>query len=199
MSGIEKITERILADAREQAEANRAEAAGKAKEILAAGDALAEKKSQAILDQAKAEEIELHKRRQAVCDLEMRKDTLRAKRQVMDAVFREAGEALAKISGPEYETLLEKLLIECATVGSGKVAIAKKDQTFFKPAFVKKAEKALEERGIKRRIEIDRADEAIENGFIYYADGMEINCTFAAVLAQERERLETGVYSILFA
>ena len=63
MSGIEKITERILADAREQAEANRAEAAGKAKEILAAGDALAEKKRQAILDQAKAEEIELHKRR----------------------------------------------------------------------------------------------------------------------------------------
>ena len=84
-------------------------------------------------------------------------------------------------------------------MGNGKVAIAKKDQTFFKPAFVKKAEKALEERGIKRRIEIDRADEAIENGFIYYADGMEINCTFAAVLAQERERLETGVYSILFA
>ncbi len=81
MSGIEKITERILADAREQAEANRAEAAGKAKEILAAGDALAEKKRQAILDQAKAEEIELHKRRQAVCDLEMRKDTLQAKRR----------------------------------------------------------------------------------------------------------------------
>ena len=63
----------------------------------------------------------------------MRKDTLRAKRQVMDAVFREAGEALAKISGPEYETLLEKLLIECATVGSGKVAIAKRARPFLNP------------------------------------------------------------------
>ena len=39
-------------------------------------------------------------------------------------------EALAEISGPEYETLLEKLLIECAAVGSRKVAIARRTRPF---------------------------------------------------------------------
>jgi len=199
VSGVEKITQRILDDAREKAAANLAAAEKQAETILAEGDALAEKKRREILAEASAEALDLVRRRQAICDLELRKKTLAAKRELLDEVFRDAEQALSAVSHQESEALLEKLLVECAAAGNGRLIIAEKDAALPKPAFVLRAEKTLREKGLERNIEIDRADPAISGGFIYVSGVLEINCTFGAVVRQGRDRLEAGVHEILFS
>lgn len=200
MSGVDKITERILADAERQAQENLAAANEEKNKLLHQTDERIRMRNQAALDSAKADAADLLKRSQAVCDLEIRKMQLAVKRQVLDETFADAKKALARISGEEYTLLLSRLLEECALTGDGGVILSVQDSKIIgKPEFVKRAEKALREKGVDRSIKIEGTDDALDGGFRFVSGGMEINCSLDAVISQNRDALEAGVSRILFA
>lgn len=197
MTGVEKILERIVNDAKAQAEAKLAEAEKKAKDIIDQGDEQAANDLEMALVAAKAEAEDLIKRREAVCDLELRKEQLAVKRRIIDEAFLQAEKDVLSISDADYTRLMSDLLLECISVAEGEVIVSKRDGNGM-PGYVKLAEIRLAEEGRPRDIKIARMDKSILGGFIYSANGMEINCSLIAVVRQKREALESGVYGLLF-
>lgn len=84
MSGVEKITERIVNDAREKAASTISAAEAKCADIIEKSKKRADKNVQSMVDGAKAEGRELIKRKEAVFSLELRKEVLSIKRQMLD-------------------------------------------------------------------------------------------------------------------
>ena len=193
MPGIDKITERILSDAKVSAEEQRAAARQKAAEIAQNAAREGERQAKQIVDRAGVEANEIKRRRQAICDLECRKQFLALKREVMDEVYDEAKKRIASLSEEEYEALLERLLIDCSQLGDGEIVIAARDKSLLRPEFLRKAEKKLH-----HRIAIAGVDEDISGGFIFRSGSAQIDCTLDEVFRQRREVSEMEVAKILF-
>ena len=198
MAGVDTIIERIMLDAQEQAESNRSAARQKAEAILAEGRDCTAKKVQAMQDSAKADAANLIKRRAAVAGLELRKEELAMKRAMLEDAFVKAENAVANVSDEEYDALMADLLAECANAGDGEVLIAGRDKRLLPAKFVGMAQKKLRDKGVETRVKQGAVDERLENGFIYTADGMEINCSISEVIRQRKGELESEVYAILF-
>ena len=198
MAGVDTIIERIMLDAQEQAESNRSAARQKAEAILAEGRDCTAKKVQAMQDSAKADAANLIKRRAAVAGLELRKEELAMKRAMLEDAFVKAENAVANVSDEEYDALMADLLAECANAGDGEVLIAGRDKRLLPAKFVGMAQKKLRDKGVETRVKQGAVDERLENGFIYTADGMEINCSISEVIRQRKGELESEVYALLF-
>ena len=198
MAGVDTIIERIMLDAQEQAESNRSAARQKAEAILAEGRDCTAKKVQAMQDSAKADAANLIKRHAAVAGLELRKEELAMKRAMLEDAFVKAENAVANVSDEEYDALMADLLAECANAGDGEVLIAGRDKRLLPAKFVGMAQKKLRDKGVETRVKQGAVDERLENGFIYTADGMEINCSISEVIRQRKGELESEVYAILF-
>lgn len=198
MAGVDTIIERIMLDAQEQAESNRSAARQKAEAILAEGRDCTAKKVQAMQDSAKADAANLIKRRAAVAGLELRKEELAMKRAMLEDAFVKAENAVANVSDEEYDALMADLLAECANAGDGEVLIAGRDKRLLPAKFVGMAQKKLRDKGVETHVKQGAVDERLENGFIYTADGMEINCSISEVIRQRKGELESEVYAILF-
>lgn len=198
MSGVEKITERIVNDAREKAASTISAAEAKCADIIEKSKKRADKNVQSMVDGAKAEGRELIKRKEAVFSLELRKEVLSIKRQMLDKAFALALEKLQAISDEEYDQLMAELLAECAEIGDGEVLIAERDKRLLHASFISKAEKMLADKGLERKMKQGGVDKRLPDGFVYVSGGMEINCSLASIVSQKRESIEAGVYRLLF-
>lgn len=186
------IIERILSDANAQAEEVITQA--KADAEKSAGDVLAaaEKQAAEISAKAQTDAAELIKRKDAVCELEMRKAQLGVKREMIDAAFNEASVELTRINEKQYSGMMLKLLENCAGLGDGEVKVA----PIYADCFEGLLEKVEKSTGAK--IKLAGKDDELEGGFIYSAGGMEVNCSFESILRQQRDTLEMGVHDLLF-
>lgn len=198
MAGIEKITEKILADANTEAAQIIADAEAKASEIAKKGEAAADKKAAQIIAAAQAEAVEIKKRRQSVCDLELRKNILTAKRSVIELAYDKAYELVSNADKEEYQAIMLSMLVECAENGNGVIAVADADKDRIDKTLADKAVAELAAKGIERTIDVTDEKRAIKNGFVYITEGMEFNCSLESVLRQLRQDTETEVSKILF-
>lgn len=200
MSGVDKIIQKITEDAKAQSAENLEIAQAKADSLLQAGQEQAKAKKAAAMAAAKEEGQDLIKRQEAVSDLELRKQVLAMKREMLDQVFARAKEEIQEIGEEDYQRLMTRLLVECAKAqADGAITISKRDKGLLgKPDYVKEAEKQLAAEGLETKIKVDGTDESISGGFLYHAGGMQMDCTLTAVVSQKREALETGVNQILF-
>lgn len=198
MSGVDKILEKILNDARESADVITGQAELQADELRERKLHQAEKKAEDVLRAAQAEEQEILRRKQAVCDLELRKRTLAVKREAMQEAFDLAQERLLALEEERYRAFMQKLIVGCAALGDGELTVAARDAHVIDKRFVDRIEKQLKAEGTPVRLHIAGMDDSLCGGFIYAAGGMQVNCTVSAILEQQREALEASVYSVLF-
>ena len=90
MTGTEKITQRILQQAQQQAAEIEAQADAQAQSVMERQRSQAERQAAQMIAQAETQSQERRQRVLAVADLELRKKTLSAKREVLDAAFERA-------------------------------------------------------------------------------------------------------------
>lgn len=186
------IIEKILSDAAAQKEAALAKARSDAQESVRSITETAKKQAEAIAAKAQEDAAELIRRKDAVCELEMRKAQLAVKREMIDAAFAAAAVKLTKITEQEYSGMMLKLLKDCASLGDGEITIA----PLYSDCFEALLEKIQEENGAK--IKLAGKDDEINGGFVYNAGGMQVSCTFDSILRQQRDKLEMGVHDLLF-
>ena len=196
-SGIEKITDKIMQQAQQNADEVMQAAKQEAAAIIQKAKDEAKIKSEKALVKAQEDAKELQKRRISVADLESRKMRLAAKQEMIEKAFAAALNQLCSMEQEQYIAYLTSLIAQSAK-GGEQVILNKKDK---------------EEIGAKLMIHIglqnlkalklnmvvlssETAD--IPGGFILRDKDVEYNNSFTALIGACREELIPEVASALF-
>lgn len=198
MAGAEKIRERILEEARKQAEANIQEAKKEAEKIIHSSEEEARKKQKQIIDRAFKEAAERKKRLIAVAELEGRKEKLKAKQDMIEEVFTKTIERLNSLSDEEYENILVDMIINSVRSGDEEIILSEKDRNRLSYKFVENINNRLREKGLKGNIALSNQTRNINGGFILKKGDVEINNSFDAIIKMKRDELEEIVVAELF-
>ncbi len=227
MNGIEKITERITADAQAQADAILTQAKADAASITAQWEAQAQKESADILSRGERAAVEREQRLESVAQLEGRKLILAAKQEMLGRAFDQALEQLLSLPEEEYVDLLAALCARAAVTGWEEVLLSPADRDRVGKKVVSKANELLakavspklpdELTGSKAGAFLDKMVTAgsallagtgmltlsqetrpIRGGFILAAEGVEVNCAFDTLVRLSRPQLEREVAGLLF-
>lgn len=196
--GADRIVRRIMDDAETQAESIKKEAAEKAEAFKAEAKEKAENREEHIIEQAKKEAEEQKRRIIGVAQLEARKEMLAAKQELISEAFDESLEQLVKLDDKTYLSIIKKMLLNLVETGTENVYCSAADLKRIPDSFWKEVNQELAGQGKKGELTPSSEPREIKGGFVLQADGMEINCSFEALLAMKRDELEPEVAAVLF-
>ncbi len=227
MNGLEKITQRIAADAQAEADALLAQAQAEADAIAAEWEEQARKESADILSRGESNAAERAARLESVAQLEGRKLLLSAKQEMIGKAFGRALEKLLTLPREEYIELLAALCAKAAVTGKEEVVFSPKDSVKVGKRVVARANELLA-KGVAPKLPEEWTESAagavldkvltagsailagtgmltlseetrpIQGGFILCSGGVEINCAFDTLVRLARPQLERQVAQILF-
>ena len=198
MAEANKIIERILADARQEAEAIRAQAQERAAGIISEGEREAQKTQEDILKKAEDDAAERHRRIVSMDALEGRKATLAAKETLLEEAFQRAHRGLEEMDTPSYQKVIRSLLLAAVQTGAEEVIIAPADKKRITAEFIRGINDEIRTQGRAGCLTLKIEDRPLQGGFILRSGGIDINNSFAALLKSVREELEPKAAAILF-
>ena len=197
MSGVEKITGKILSSAQDSADEILSEARAEATSIIEKAKNEAEIQSADILEKAGKDAEEIVKRRISVAELECRKRTLSAKQEMVEAAFAEAEKKLTSMPKDKYLDFLAGLLEKNAAGGEEIVLNSKdKDELGLKLVAHVLIQNAKALKLSMPKISDDTAN--INGGFILRKGNIEYNSSLSTILNSNREDLLPMVAAKLF-
>lgn len=197
--GAERITRRIVEDSQSQAESIKAEAAEKANKMADDARRKASKQREQILEQAGKDAAEQKRRIIGVAQLEARKELLSAKQEHIEEAFRKALEGLGRIDDQAYLDLIAKMLLSYTESGTEEVIFSAKDRDRIAESFWQDINSQLKRQGKMGKLVLSDDVRNIIGGFVLKSEGIEINCSFTALLEMQRDELENEVASLLFS
>lgn len=220
MNGIDKITEKILSEAKAAEAAALADARRRAAEILSDAEREADEIRDRIEGRAAKEGENIISRAKSSASMTRRNTFLAARGALIDDVFAQAFAQIRALPAEEYRALLIKLLGDAlldqiaATEASRaldadaveeidrfEVVLNAVDRRAFGETLVDETRRALTGRipaaeAAKLCLAADAA--AISGGVILRCGAVESNCSFETIFAQCRARREAEVSRILF-
>lgn len=200
MEGLDRILNRIQSDSKAKATEIIDKANADAKEITDAMKAKVDAKVSEILSKIDQDKKNIEERTIASKEHKLKQMKLTTRREAIDETLRLAREKINNLSDKDYEELLLKAFDKYVVKNDGrdtvKLCFGEKDikrlSKDIKDTFVKKAS----EKGIK--MTVSDTPVKIDNGFILdFGDILE-NCSFDAMIDQNKEMLEDIVKKILF-
>lgn len=195
---VEKIVEKIITDAKAEAERILEEARREVERIRAQGEQEALDAQQPILREAEAEAQRRRRMHLSLAQLEARSNILSARRQALDHVFAEAARRLAELTDQEYLSFLRRLLIAAADTGEEEILLSPKDRARLDANFLESVNAELLKAGKKGALKVAQENRDLGGGFVLRGQGYEVNVSFSVLVRQAKERYESEVASILF-
>ena len=181
------LIDRIIADANAAADKILADAEASASGIRESRDAeIAKKAEQTDKERRQKISVILNGCRTRA-ELDGRKETLRAKRVLIDGVFTGAYHRMLALSNEKREALFRSILQKEA-----------KENDVVAPAAVDREVLRKVIAALPFTVELSEKDANAEAGFILYGDGYEKDCSMKAILRELRDAEETNVAKILF-
>jgi len=130
--GLEKVRQEILLKAKEGANKIKAEAAKQAEEILANAKEHSSKEREKAENSIKATLEEMEKRDLAAAELEMNKQLLNAKKDLIDKVTEEVKKQISSLSSEKRKAYLKKLMEKAKKeLSVSRVYCNSQDKSFF--------------------------------------------------------------------
>jgi len=197
MNSVDSLKERLLSEDKKRASEIEQEAKKKADEILEQANL----KANQIIEEAKRKAEKDGKDRKermiARAELDSRNIILQAKQEAIDLILNEVLNKINSMSKEEYSNLINNMIINNVQTGEEEIvlSIRDKDRINVNLDEINKTLIANGKRGLLR-INTEYAD--IPSGFILRKSGLEINCTFEALIRGLRDELEAEVASVLF-
>ncbi|HPD47397.1 MAG TPA: V-type ATP synthase subunit E [Anaerohalosphaeraceae bacterium] len=192
----EQVVDKILAEARAEADAIKAESDRRCAEMKA--------ELQKELDAYRSETNRLaseaasdkQSRMLASARMAVRKDILAAKRALLDGVQEEAARRIAAMPDEEYQKLMTALMMKAAETGDEEVVIGKNESRITEK-LIKEVNRQLGP-GYRGNLHLarDRAD--ISGGFILRRGQVQINASIEVLIQRAREELEMELTNELF-
>ena len=193
----EQVVEKILSDARTEAEKITAEAdekfADKQKELAKKLDDY-HKQTEHLAGEA-AEEKRL--RLLAGARLELRKQLLSTKMRLLDDVFKSAGQRMKELGDNEYRELMGKLMVEAVQSGDEEVVVGREENRI-DAGLVKQVNSRLGSDN-KGKLKLSQEKGNFDAGFVLRRGKIKVNASLPVLLAQAREKLEIELANELFA
>lgn len=199
MTGVEKIVEKILSDARAQAQEMTNMAQAEANALCERVKARAKEDASVIVAEAKNSMEERDRRIVSVAELEIRKRVLAAKREVLEEAYAQAAQVLTALDADAYRQRYLHIVRPAIQKGTEGIAPGPKDADRLGAAFVDMLNAALKAEGKTAQVVLLPVRENIEFGCIVCSGGMEIDFSTQAVMRVVRENTEGEVAKILFA
>lgn len=198
MTGVEKIKEEILAEARHEAEANVSRAKAKADDLLRKAREEAERKKQTILEKATQEGEDKRQRILATTELEGRKKRLQAKQEVLEEVFAKVMAALNSMPVKEYSKVLTEMIINSVKTGTEEIVLTEKDRGRLSETFLANVNLRLSKEGKTGGLKFSDVVGDFQGGFILKSGDVEVNQSFDAILRMQHDELEALAIKVLF-
>jgi V/A-type H+-transporting ATPase subunit E len=197
MNGIDRISERILEDARAEAARIVKEAQERARSLKERKKEQTEKENEKLYRESMNRAQERKRRMLAVAELEMRKQILATKQQVIDETMERVNQAIKEIPRDEYRRIISQMLLESAQ-GDEEVFFSVEDEDRLDQSLIDEVNQELISQGKKGGLKLSPERETFGGGFILKSGGMEINNTFEAIIRMSRDEVESQVARILF-
>lgn len=227
MDGIESITARILDEAREQIADINVRAAQKAEQVQEQYAQRAQRESEAILAEGKAEADRRRERLIAGAGMERRKLELAAKQQVLDEAFALALDKLCTLPEEDYIAVLAAMAVRAARTGREQLIFSAADRAKVGKRVVMAANEALVRKEVPNlpdsigntkvgafldrvvqsaaalvtgtgQLTLSEQTRPIRGGFVMSDGKVETNCAFETLVRMERQNLERQVADTLF-
>lgn len=193
MTGIEKICEKILEDAKDRIDKTITTANKKASEIINSAKEEAEQRKKEILEQAQTEAEALKKRKIAGAQLENRKMWLKVKQDIIEDVLTMAIKKLKEFPNEEYEKILIEMIKSSANTGEEVILISEYDSKRVSEDFVSKINSELKAKGLNGNTSLNISNNIENGGFILKQGDIEINNSFDTILKFKRDELEEEI------
>ena len=189
MEGKEAIIARILGDAEKRAKVLLDEAEENAKESMKEAEEWAENYKETQRAHLKEETENLIARKKTVAQLDCRKAMLRAKQDVIEAVFSRVLEKACVFGKEKYLSVVERLLAEYAE--RGDCIYLAEDAPF--------GEEELMHLGIVKKLALKFGGKEKLKGGVYLTNEVsDKDLSFAALIGSKKEELETEIANSLF-
>ena len=192
----EQVTEKILADARAEAEEIKKQADNKeAAEQAKLTEQLDEYKKQTeILAEKAGKDKKAHLL--AAARMDIAKQFLAEKRKLLDEVFDKARQQLRNLPDEQYRKLMTELMLEAVETGDEEVLIDKQENQIDQD-FIKHINRKLGP-GYKGNLRLAANTQDIGAGFILRRGKIKNNVSIEVLLAQARKELEIELAKELF-
>ena len=225
MNGIEKITERIAADAQAEAERVLSSAREEAAKITAKYKAQADAEAADLAAKNAKAAVEREERLVSVAQMEARKVQLAAKQEMVEKTYALALEKLCAIPEEQYTQVLADLLVQASSTGREEAVFSAGDRDRVGKAAVARANEILAKRaapdvsqgGSKvadllskvatsvtakakgtAALTLSKETRTIQGGFILKDENVEVNCTFDTLVRLQKAETAGMVAKKLF-
>ncbi len=191
MNNGEKLTARILADARQAADACIAEAEQKKQDALQRSRAAADQAAAQIIEEAKQKAAAVIAAAETAGERTVRSALLRQRREELDAVM---AQVLAQAKALPADAYFAKLLLLAKRAATGEAGVLRLD-----PADLQRMPDHFAAELKKLNITIDTAGAPMpDGGFVLCYGPIEINNRFGALAMEKKEALEDLISRQLF-
>lgn len=197
MNGLERLIQRIEAEAKDQAAKTIEAAKMEASSILELAEIEAEDKKRQLMSQLEVEVMGIRDRKVSRAALAARDEVLAAKREALETVYSRVIEILEALEG---EVLFEFLLSRFqAVIKNGAVVIALNDQTAgqLPKDYLERLLEVYRKEGVTLRLEEQRRQQ-LSNGFQLILGGVVYDFTYPALVSEVRESVEPQLAQQLF-
>lgn len=190
---IEKITAKIIDDAKEQAESELTEARLKAENLVAQAEKEAEKMEVDLLEKGRLEKEKLIGRRKSVAEIDGRKIILAEKQKLISKAFDMAGDRIVSMDRVEYVDMLYKKVLEADVIGC-EIVLNEKDRDEIGNTLVSKVNEKLGHEAVRLADETRK----IKGGFLLKQGNIYINSSIDNMLNDIKNELLSEVAAMLF-
>lgn len=190
MAGSEAIINKIISDAKENADVTLKAADKKAEEIIAAAKVNAEEylgKERTASEEAARLIVE---RRKTVAALDAKKIALKARQELIDECFEAAEKKILSLGKEEYLAFVGKLVEENSE--DGDLLVLSSEEKYVDNAFVE----AISEK-LGKKLGISDEKETYVGGIVLRSSSCDKNLTLKALLRSVREDKEKEIAEIL--
>ena len=193
----EQVVEKILADAKAEAEKIKKEAQGKeAAEQAKLSEQLDKYRKQTELLAKKAGEDE-KSHILAAARMDIAKEYLAEKRKILDEVFEQARRQLQNLPDEGYRALIKKLILDASETGDEEVVVDTNENRI-NQEFIKQINRELGP-GCKGNLRLSDQRQDLGAGFILKRGKIKTNVSLEVLLDRARKELEIDLAKELFA
>lgn len=197
MTGLEMLLNHIQEEALENKNRVIVEATKRAEEIMTSAIIDGKKQYDKIITTGKEEASLYLKRADSAAFLQKKKLILQAKQDILAKIWLSAKETLVGLTRDQYFEIILKMLPHYALSEKGEIAFSAKDLSCIPQGFEELINQTIEPiNGGTLKIASKARD--IEGGFILTYDAIEENCSFEALLMENKENLQDKICDILF-
>lgn len=198
MNGIDRITDRIEADAREQAKAIIAEAEAKCAEIRKENEKKAQERYLELIRNGTKDCESGLERRKSAAEMDAKKSVLALKQDCVAEAFDMAKRRLADMPEDSYVGFLASLATSAAADGSGEIVLSARDRERCGKAVLERANAALAAKGLTPALTLAADSREISGGLILRQGGVEVNCSIEALVEALKGPMTADVARTLF-